>query len=404
MALKDVIKKGSGAPAPADLIVGGIGVDTLNKRLYFKADDGTVVPHDNNTPAGNIAATTVQGAINELDTEKASKGANADITSLSALSSINGGQLAGLRNRIINGDMRVAQRAATAIVANTFTYGGADRILWSINGTITAGTISQIGGGSAGISGYSSALAMFSGSGISSAYTQTRIEAKDSINLNSKTITVSCKVFQDTGAAVNVTPYIAKPPTTADTFTNNPTTIASGTAVTVPSGVLTTITATYILGAAAASLGIAPSLTWAISGTYTSKYLTVTDWQLEIGTVATPFEQRPYGMELALCQRYYWQQTNVIFTTGVYRAGTTNLENNKKMLPVPMRIAPPTCSATSPTGAVYTNGSSAALASVSSFVADDNTQLSLVAVTAASVQGLPGWLNVTSTLTASAEL
>ena len=71
MALKDVLKKGSGAPAPADLITGGIGVDTVNKRLYFKADDGTVVPHDRNTPAGDIVATTVQGAINELDTEKA---------------------------------------------------------------------------------------------------------------------------------------------------------------------------------------------------------------------------------------------------------------------------------------------------------------------------------------------
>lgn len=27
--------------------------------------------------------------------------------------------------------------------------------------------------------------------------------------------------------------------------------------------------------------------------------------QLEVGTVATPFEHRPYGAELALCQRYY---------------------------------------------------------------------------------------------------
>ena len=27
--------------------------------------------------------------------------------------------------------------------------------------------------------------------------------------------------------------------------------------------------------------------------------------QLEEGSVATPFEQRPYGLELSLCQRYY---------------------------------------------------------------------------------------------------
>lgn len=76
MSLSDVLKKGSGAPAPGNLIEGGIGIDTLNKRLYFKAADGSVVPHDLNTPAGTIAAITVQAAINELDTEKASLAAN----------------------------------------------------------------------------------------------------------------------------------------------------------------------------------------------------------------------------------------------------------------------------------------------------------------------------------------
>lgn len=38
-----------------------------------------------NTPAGSIAAMNVQAALNELDTEKAKAGANADITSLTAL-------------------------------------------------------------------------------------------------------------------------------------------------------------------------------------------------------------------------------------------------------------------------------------------------------------------------------
>jgi len=41
----------------------------------------------------------------------------------------------------------------------------------------------------------------------------------------------------------------------------------------------------------------------------TNDYFEVADYQVEIGTVATPFEHRPYGTELALCQRYYYEYT-----------------------------------------------------------------------------------------------
>ena len=37
----------------------------------------------------------------------------------------------------------------------------------------------------------------------------------------------------------------------------------------------------------------------------TSNYFQITGVQLEVGSVATPFEHRSYGEELALCQRYY---------------------------------------------------------------------------------------------------
>jgi hypothetical protein len=41
--------------------------------------------------------------------------------------------------------------------------------------------------------------------------------------------------------------------------------------------------------------------------TTANSYLDLADIQLEAGSVATPFERRPYGTELALCQRYYWK-------------------------------------------------------------------------------------------------
>jgi hypothetical protein len=44
----------------------------------------------------------------------------------------------------------------------------------------------------------------------------------------------------------------------------------------------------------------------------------VTGVQLEVGSVATPFERRPYGTELALCKRYY-----EIFGVGAGKATST---------------------------------------------------------------------------------
>ena len=42
-------------------------------------------------------------------------------------------------------------------------------------------------------------------------------------------------------------------------------------------------------------------------GTSTDDYWQITGVQLELGKVATPFEHRSYGEELALCQRYYYR-------------------------------------------------------------------------------------------------
>jgi hypothetical protein len=61
-------------------------------------------------------------------------------------------------------------------------------------------------------------------------------------------------------------------------------------------------------------------------------FIDIADVQLEIGSVDTPFEQRPYGLELALCQRYYSVFSYlVIFATGNYTQAT---------FPVTMRTAP----------------------------------------------------------------
>ena len=42
----------------------------------------------------------------------------------------------------------------------------------------------------------------------------------------------------------------------------------------------------------------------------TANYINITGAQLEVGTVATPFEHLQYGQQLALCQRYYEKSYN----------------------------------------------------------------------------------------------
>mgnify|MGYP003650548944 CR=1 FL=1 len=73
----------------------------------------------------------------------------------------------------------------------------------------------------------------------------------------------------------------------------------------------------------------------------TGDYFEVTGVQLELGKVATPFEHRSYGEELALCQRYYYKiggtSDNGLSTQGT-RWSTTHFISIQH--PVTMRASP----------------------------------------------------------------
>ena len=119
----------------------------------------------------------------------------------------------------------------------------------------------------------------------------------------------------------------------------------------------------------------------------TAGTLRIAQVQLEEGSVATPFEQRPYGLELSLCQRYYW--TTTAYSQQSQSVATASGSQDYQYTPFPtsMRIAP---SIVASGGAI--NGSQ-------SFQSDGVGFTSIITATSTQIVGCSG-----RTIKASAEL
>ena len=238
-------------------------------------------------------------------------------------SSYNSGPIAGSRNRIINGDMRIDQRNAGASVSSglgvtTYT---ADR--WSVATSGAAVTVQR-----QGIAG-NYYLNITGAAGNTITNIRQRIEVLNVADLAGRTVTLSFVCSSTTATSVTAQVSCASASDNFATITNTQLFVR-------------TITST---GAAYSATFTMPSQ--AVNGVevlfsltnFTSGIFALADVQLEPGTVATPFERRSYGQELALCQRYFWN-ANASYYEQAYSPATGGNQYTQIWFPVIMRASP----------------------------------------------------------------
>jgi hypothetical protein len=279
----------------------------------------------------------------------------------------------GFRNRIINGDMRIDQRNNGAAVAGISS--GTNYIVdrWSLveltDAVFTAGQDTSVPTGEGFVNSFkiTTTTADASIGAAQYAFVAQRIEGTNVADLmfgsaSAKTITVSFWIRSSltgtfSGALSNSTfnySYAFEYSiSAADTWEKKTITVSGATAgtwlttngiglqVIFSMGHGSNFDGTVNTWEPAGDIGISGSV--AVAGTLNATWF-VTGVQLEVGSVATPFERRPYGTELALCQRYYYKISPAASPSTLTGAGvcasTTNGNNMVGMFPVTMRIAP----------------------------------------------------------------
>jgi hypothetical protein len=238
----------------------------------------------------------------------------------------------GFRNRLMNANMAIAQRATsatvtagTAVPTSSTGYPAVDRFfVYSTGANVTAARVAGAGNTQyrMQITGAASVTAVGVGQ---------RIEQSNSYDLAGGNATLSVDLANSLLTTVTWTASYA---TTADTFgtigTPTKTQIATGT-FTVNSTV-TNYTATFAVPAAATT-GVEVLLT---VGAQTSGTWTIGNIQLEAGSVASPFERRDYGRELMMCQRYF--QAYFGTATGLSLFGRGYAPNAGSSFPVAVPI------------------------------------------------------------------
>ena len=300
--------------------------------------DATIA-YDNN--ASGLTATNVQQAIDETNTRFAS--------------------LSG-RNRIINGDMRIDQRNNGASVAGFFNF-AVDRFSVGQSGGETAAFTQQRD--TLAPVGFNNSLKFTVTTPQTSFTAAQRVDLRQRIEgfnvadlgfgtANALTVTLSFWVRSSltgtfggsilNGAGDRAYPY-SYTINAANTFEYKTVTIPGDTTGTWAIDNSNGMTVAWCLGGGTSSLGTAGAWTagavFGVTGQVNlvgtnGATFNITGVQFEAGSVATPFERRPFGTELALCQRYF----QVVAGRSIANGASNGFLQVTGLYPVPMRATP----------------------------------------------------------------
>ena len=268
-------------------------------------------------------------------------------TDLSNYANLTTTPISGFRNAIINGDFRINQRAFTSATADN-AY-GFDRWMIEVSGGCTYTPVAfALGNAISGYEPINHARLVTTGQSGAGVYSVLEQRIEDVRTYAGQTITISFWAKAASGTpkvSVEMNQFWGSSATT----NNNAGSVTLSTSWQRYSVTTTLGSASGKTIAGNHHLGL---LLWVSAGTNFSARTnsigiqsnTFDFWgvQIEKGTVATPFEYRPIGTELSLCQRYYLKESTAVYAgygTPVFCASSTSLSSMHKFM-VEMRSAP----------------------------------------------------------------
>ena len=278
----------------------------------------------------------------------------------------------GRRNLIINGAMQVAQRGTQVTGETGSGYKTCDRWQAAIS-SLGTWTIDQSTDAPSGFSNsfkLTCTTADASPAAGDAMYLRYSIEAQDCQHLaygssSANTTTLSFWVKSNKTGTYKVAPYVSDSGrllggtytiNSADTWEQKTITIIGDTGGSIANDNGDGLVLHFFLGAGSNFTSGTSQSAWTAysAGDFgagqtvnladaTSNYFEITGVQLEVGSVATPFEHRSYGEELALCQRYLHRMSYSSGADGTlglaagYNSTSVNIVVNH---PVSLRTSP----------------------------------------------------------------